>query len=898
MAQEPAQVGALRITFPLNRTVLQRDGNNQANVNIAGQLIGSDLYNRVLQYKLVKIDTKTGNDIQEMTNGYETINDINNDIGNINLKTFLKSRTTDASWYRLQVRIRRHFPTYKTVARTDIIFGVGDVYLIAGQSNAQGYKQEGDNPNNGDDSGIVQNSNNYTNYHAISSIDRAALNDVGNTIAIKGLPINSEIIGVNDEITLKQLGFTKLENKKSNGDMSNIYPRGKGSWCWGPMASKLIENNSNIPILLFNAAERNTDISGWSDKYWRDDNGNYTNPPSWANDPCIATPSAPCPNNATYMVYKQFRSSLQMYGHILGLKSILWHQGEKDGQRNLGSYNYYTSKMNDLIAQSRTDIGNPSLSWLSSEVSYYYNNGEQNKSVGGSRSILNLAQQTVWNVNAQKYTGIFTDDLGADARNSVLKIHFTGETHKTVGDRWADKNPLQTNPTTGKSLLPLTITQNGSSYRLTAPSGYSKYFWVENENGIYSPLNPDLNQNYYDIQPQNGTTKFITCYAGQSTGEDIGNATDGWNLKISMTQPFIIPGYENATTSLVSSKNTLGYGKTGGSNSFIVSATNLSWQAIENVSWLSFQADEDLNGGEGNYPITVITDPNTNLNDRVAYITVQQEGGGLSQTIQIYQEGLNSCASSLNLTSPNDDYNFSTTKKSQSTITASNKITGNSIQVQYKAANAIVLTPGFRVDNGTIFKAQIEGCVVEIPWQNNVIGNAQGVVSMNNGVLSISSTGSVSGASDNIQYYNKSFSGDVTILARITSLTAIDGMRAGIMLRSSLDANSKMYEFILDGNGNVGKLKRRNTNDDVSFVGYTAAPTNNTWLKVIKTGNTIQCYVSTDGNTYNEVVGWDTLNDNDLGTNFFVGIVNYNSGNNQYSDVVFDNISVNATPVY
>jgi hypothetical protein len=44
-AQDPApQTGALRITWPINRSNFQRNTSDQATFNIAGQHIGSDLY--------------------------------------------------------------------------------------------------------------------------------------------------------------------------------------------------------------------------------------------------------------------------------------------------------------------------------------------------------------------------------------------------------------------------------------------------------------------------------------------------------------------------------------------------------------------------------------------------------------------------------------------------------------------------------------------------------------------------------------------------------------------------------------------------------------------------------------------------------------------------------------
>jgi Carbohydrate esterase, sialic acid-specific acetylesterase len=423
-SQDPnPQTGALRITWPLNRTVLQMDASNQATINIAGQHVTNDLYPgflkvRQLQYKIVKLNGKDGKDISDYTNGYLNFAsaDIKNDISSKDLRTYLKTISLPKGWYRLQVRIRKSlFGGYETLQKQDILFGVGDVYLIAGQSNAAGYSDAVYDP------GVIQNANNYEERNAISAItSRKVLESNEIPIKIEGLPINSAIKDANGiTIGYSQKGFSRLE-KTMSGAFTPIYPRGKGSWCWGPLGSKLVESHPDTPILFFNAAEANTSLSGWADKYWVDDAGNYILPPVWAGDQCT---TLPCLNKATYGVYKQFRSSLQMYGHILGLRAILWHQGERDAQNNAASYTYYTTKMNTMINQSRTDIGNLNLSWLSSQVSYYtlLSGGVPvvyNQHLEASPTALNSAQQAVWNSGSKKYPGIFTDDLGADARNS------------------------------------------------------------------------------------------------------------------------------------------------------------------------------------------------------------------------------------------------------------------------------------------------------------------------------------------------------------------------------------------------------------------------------------------------------------------------------------------------
>lgn len=71
------------------------------------------------------------------------------------------------------------------------------------------------------------------------------------------------------------------------------------------------------------------------------------------------------------------------------------------------------------------------------------------------------------------------------------------------------------------------------------------------------------------------------------------------------------------------------------------------------------------------------------------------------------------CADLITLVHPLDDIlSGNVTKQaslSNGLITASNFITGIGTKATYQA-KSIVFTPGFRADNGTVFKAEIGGC--------------------------------------------------------------------------------------------------------------------------------------------------------------------------------------------
>ena len=75
--------------------------------------------------------------------------------------------------------------------------------------------------------------------------------------------------------------------------------------------------------------------------------------------------------------------------------------------------------------------------------------------------------------------------------------------------------------------------------------------------------------------------------------------------------------------------------------------------------------------------------------------------------------GDNPCPPSLTFINPIDNYPITPTpavKKAINTISANNQIIGNNTTIRYQAGKAIILQPGFKVDSGTYFKADIRGC--------------------------------------------------------------------------------------------------------------------------------------------------------------------------------------------
>ena len=713
LAQE-TQTGIVRVTFPLNRTVIQQNTANSATVSISGQYYGDDYYNHTCQYRFVSLSPTSG--IATDDPSWTTISTTSISDGKI--KMFFQNETKSVGWYQLEIRLRKkrsfwsfcfnndpNSNCWNTMASQKVKVGVGDVYVIYGQSNASGF-----NDNSSDNNLVGQTTDaGYTQRDAVSSISRDNL--AFPEFKIAGFPI--------DGVGFKNLNLT-----------NKIYPNGPVSWCWAPLGDKLV-NTFQTPTMFINAGVPNRSIELLSDlNFWE---------------------------------YKRFRNTLQLYAHILGTRGVLWLQGESNAVQQQATRSSqidfldYTEKMNSLIIQSRKDLGsgnstNDALTWNVSKVSYYtfpedpftqlpgrfcvYNSNPN----GGCQAQIPHECTSAYIdpsyncslTTAQNYavnppfpdnplpnvrTGIATDDLDASTRGQHQRIHFTGATHSVVAEKWLQSGINTGNPMSGKNLQPITVTKeinpyNGQdSYKLVAPSGYDEYFWVENGNGIYTAgfINFSRSQEKYVPLTNNGL-KIFTCYLGKSTDQPsgIGDGLDGWNLKFEMTQPFIVPGYKDfSTLSLSLSTYLYQVGQSAYDNSFNVISENVIWEADENDAWITIGPDDNIGGGDGTTSLIVHLDENTDPNLRVGNIYVRNSDGSILRTLRIEQEGTATpCGNNLSLSSPSDDYNSSATKRAIISIDATNKVNSGA-NVEYKAGNFILLQAGFKVENGAIFKATI-----------------------------------------------------------------------------------------------------------------------------------------------------------------------------------------------
>ena len=134
--------------------------------------------------------------------------------------------TGTGGWYNLEVR---GMNGDQQVGNTTTIerVGIGEVFIVAGQSNAQGIHQNAPNP--------LNDRVNCVNYQYPG---RWFSEWSANTCFYVNLTIRR--------------GFT-------------ISPRGTGSWCWGQLGDILVKR-LNVPVMFFNAAYTGTACSKLASK--------------------------------------------------------------------------------------------------------------------------------------------------------------------------------------------------------------------------------------------------------------------------------------------------------------------------------------------------------------------------------------------------------------------------------------------------------------------------------------------------------------------------------------------------------------------------------------------------------------------------------------------------------
>jgi hypothetical protein len=365
------------VVYPRNRQIFQRNENNEATVSVLGNC--SELADKV-QVSFVPVKEGQGKLIDWI------LLDSNPNAGIYQGKIVVKG-----GWYRMKVR---SFQGDKLIDSTELNrVGVGENFLIAGQSNAQGTFRLPVEIGAEDDR--VNCSNFYAHFPELN------------------VSYTHFYIG-NFALNYPTSTFSQM------GSFSTIGPNGLSLHYWPAVGDTLVKKY-NVPVCFINAGWGGSSIRNWVES---------------ARGVPSPNPWDPTQNYQLYYPYKSFSRSLEIFGQKIGFRAVLWHQGETDARQNMSQSDYYNYLV-ELISTSRKEV-NQDLPWIVAQAT---RGGGCDSTLAVLSPEIRAAQRQVTETASlpQVFEGPNTDDIEVP-RNASLPyygcVHFSPVGFPFLGSAW------------------------------------------------------------------------------------------------------------------------------------------------------------------------------------------------------------------------------------------------------------------------------------------------------------------------------------------------------------------------------------------------------------------------------------------------------------------------------
>ncbi|MBW8867826.1 MAG: hypothetical protein JF610_10935 [Acidobacteria bacterium] len=177
------------------------------------------------------------------------------------------------------------------------------------------------------------------------------------------------------------------------------------------------------------------------------------------------------------------------------------------------------------------------------------------------------------------------------------------------------------------------------------------------------------------------------------------------------------------------------------------------------------------------------------------------------------------------------------------------------------------------------------------PWQNADIGSVgvAGSAGVSNGVFTVKGSGAdIWNAADAFQFVYQPLDGDGQIVARVATVQNVAlWTKAEVMIRNTLDPGSAFASMLVSAAKGVQFQWRSNINGTAAGTAGSAS-TAPRWIKVVRTGNVITGYESSDGTAWTQV-GSHTLT---IGATVVIGLAVTSHDNTKAAAATFDNVAV------
>jgi hypothetical protein len=177
-----------------------------------------------------------------------------------------------------------------------------------------------------------------------------------------------------------------------------------------------------------------------------------------------------------------------------------------------------------------------------------------------------------------------------------------------------------------------------------------------------------------------------------------------------------------------------------------------------------------------------------------------------------------------------------------------------------------------------------------LPWDSSDIGApaVAGSATFSNDVFTVKGSGSFTSTSDGFQFVYQPLSGDGEISAQINSASD-NTCTAGVIIRESLTPNSS-YSFFGASNGKMRRQRRDSTGGTTTSSSSGSPKYPNVWVRVVRSGNTITRYQSSDGVNWSSVDSYTAS----MASEIYMGLAVASNGGTNSATAAFSNVK--ATP--
>jgi hypothetical protein len=461
------------LSYPVNNSVIQRNTLNNATATIAGQLIHNTLA-VTLSYRIRTVSaTGVVGAAGAATNLILAANGM-----------FYTTLTVNKGWYLCEILLNG-------VVYASGKFGIGDVFFIAGQSNAQGVEKD------------------FYLLPSSADIPEWIVGTSGDNTCSKGYPSS----------------FTSMFSLNTPDEVkrhARLGPSGNSIWAYAKLGKLISDANGGMPVAFFNTATGGSSITEWK----QGADGVEAKHPYSGVQVCLGYNGGSMnPSDYYGLPYTTLKHALSVYGSVFGVRAVLWHQGETDADLTVNpiykatSSADYKAKLQAVITKSRADFGAPNLPWYISKASIS-KFGPLNPTVRTGQASAAPGAPNLSGPDTDYATGssgATTDIVGVN-RYRGDTTHFYEGPGSIKGLTWLANKWFATigslaNPIAASWVPQLTYSKNGELRTLTAPAGAVQYVW--NSTNMNYPGVPGGNANVYIAD---GKHLGIKCHMKDATG--------------------------------------------------------------------------------------------------------------------------------------------------------------------------------------------------------------------------------------------------------------------------------------------------------------------------------------------------------------------------------------------